>query len=157
MMSKGNANGVLYLLPVWLGESGGTELLPPANIAIAERVKLFFCENERTARRMLRRMSATLDLNAIGNVAFERGAFATFGDDLIAGFLRRFQIAIRGKDARAFPRHQDGAGAPIAHSTFAGSCATHQRDLVGESPGATSRGIDRHHLPPEIVRFAAST
>ncbi len=65
MMSKGNANGVLYLLPVWLGESGGTELLPPANIAIAERVKLFFCENERTARRMLRRMSATLDLNAI--------------------------------------------------------------------------------------------
>lgn len=64
-MSKGYTDGVLYLLPVWLGEHGGTELLPPANIAIAERVKLFFCENERTARRMLRRMSPTLDLNAI--------------------------------------------------------------------------------------------
>ncbi len=55
----------LYLLPVWLGDAGGTELMPPANIAVAERVKNFFCENERTARRMLRRMSPTLDLNAI--------------------------------------------------------------------------------------------
>jgi 16S rRNA (cytidine1402-2'-O)-methyltransferase len=59
------AEGVLYLLPVWLGEAGGIELLPPANIAIAERVKLFFCENERTARRMLRRMSKAIDLDAI--------------------------------------------------------------------------------------------
>lgn len=59
------AEGALYLLPVWLGDEGGTELLPPANIAIAEHVKLFFCENERTARRMLRRMSRTIDLDAI--------------------------------------------------------------------------------------------
>lgn len=59
------AEGTLYLLPVWLGDAGGTELLPPENIAIAERVQTFFCENERTARRMLRRMSATVDLNAI--------------------------------------------------------------------------------------------
>lgn len=58
-------DGRLYLLPVWLGEAGGPELLPPANIAVAERVKLFFCEHERTARRMLRRMSAVIDLNAI--------------------------------------------------------------------------------------------
>lgn len=59
------ADGRLYLLPVWLGEAGGTDLLPAANIAIAERVRIFFCENERTARRMLRRMSPMLDLNAI--------------------------------------------------------------------------------------------
>ena len=39
--------------------------MPPANLAVAERVKNFFCENERTARRMLRRMSPTRDLNAI--------------------------------------------------------------------------------------------
>ena len=64
-MLKENFDGILYLLPVWLGEHGGAELLPPANIAVAERVQLFFCENERTARRMLRRMSATIDLNAI--------------------------------------------------------------------------------------------
>lgn len=57
--------GRLFLLPVWLGEAGGPELLASANIAVAERVKLFFCEHERTARRMLRRMSAAIDLNPI--------------------------------------------------------------------------------------------
>ncbi len=56
---------VLYLLPVWLGDAGGVDLMPPANIAIAERVQIYFCEHERTARQMLRRMSPTLDLNAI--------------------------------------------------------------------------------------------
>jgi 16S rRNA (cytidine1402-2'-O)-methyltransferase len=64
-MSKENAEGMLYLLPVWLGDAGGIELLPPANIAIAERLSLFFCENERTARRMLRRMSGSIDLAAV--------------------------------------------------------------------------------------------
>lgn len=59
------AEGALYLLPVWLGDQGGTELLPPANITVAEQVKLFFCENERSARRMLRRMSKSIDLDAI--------------------------------------------------------------------------------------------
>ncbi|MCO6483594.1 MAG: SAM-dependent methyltransferase [Flavobacteriales bacterium] len=59
------AEGVLYLLPVWLGDAGGPELLPPANIAVARQVKLFFCEHERTARRMLRRMAADIDLDAI--------------------------------------------------------------------------------------------
>ena len=59
------AGNKLYLLPVWLGDEGGLELMPPANIAIAERVDNFFCEHEKTARRMLRRMSPTIDLNAI--------------------------------------------------------------------------------------------
>src|SRR5690349_16622312 len=59
------AEGTLYLLPVWLGDTGGTDLLPARNTALAEQLTLFFCENERTARRMLRRMSPTLDLNAI--------------------------------------------------------------------------------------------
>ena len=59
------AGNKLYLLPVWLGDDGGVELMPPANIAIAEHVKNFFCEHEKTARRMLRRMSSSIDLNAI--------------------------------------------------------------------------------------------
>lgn len=59
------ADGTLYLLPVWLGDSGGVELIPPANILVAERLRLFFCEHEKTARRMLRRMSTTIDLDAI--------------------------------------------------------------------------------------------
>lgn len=83
--------GVLYLLPVWLGESGGTELLPPANLAIAERVKLFFCENERTARRMLRRMSPALDLNAIELHVLDK--------DSTASDLAQYGILLGTRDA----------------------------------------------------------
>lgn len=54
--------GTLLLVPVWLGDAGGVEQLPPENIAVVERVPLVFAEDERTARRMLRRMSPTLDL-----------------------------------------------------------------------------------------------
>jgi 16S rRNA (cytidine1402-2'-O)-methyltransferase len=55
-------NGVLYMMPVWLGELGGTEQLPPENIAIAGRVDLWFAEHEKTARLMLRRMLPEIDL-----------------------------------------------------------------------------------------------
>jgi len=54
--------GTLYLMPVWLGELGGTEQLPPENVDIAARVTLWFTEHEKTARHMLRRMVPTIDL-----------------------------------------------------------------------------------------------
>lgn len=73
MSLSGTGKGALYLLPVWLGDAGGTELLPPANIAVAERLKLFFCENVRTARRMLRRMSKTIDLDSITFHILDKG------------------------------------------------------------------------------------
>lgn len=57
--------GSLYLLPVWLGDAGGVEQLPPMNIGIVERTTLFFTENEKTARRMLRRMVPTIDLPSL--------------------------------------------------------------------------------------------
>jgi 16S rRNA (cytidine1402-2'-O)-methyltransferase len=56
--------GTLYLLPVWLGDAGGLRDMPEANAGIAVQVDLIFCENERSARRMLRRYHRTLDLNA---------------------------------------------------------------------------------------------
>jgi 16S rRNA (cytidine1402-2'-O)-methyltransferase len=64
-MSTAKATGTLYLMPVWLGDHGGTEQLPPVNIAIARGITLWYCEQERTARRMLRRMDPAFDLNAI--------------------------------------------------------------------------------------------
>lgn len=57
--------GTLYLMPVWLGEHGGVEQLPPENIAMARGIKLWFAENERTARRMLRRMDPGVDLPSL--------------------------------------------------------------------------------------------
>lgn len=84
-MGSGPAGrNLLYLLPVWLGDAGGTDLMPPRNIAIAESTGLFFCENERTARRMLRRMSRTLDLDAIELHVLDKDTDAT----TIAGYAR---------------------------------------------------------------------
>lgn len=51
-----NGAGRLYLMPVWLGEEGGAEQLPPQNVALASRITLWFAEHEKTARHMLRRM-----------------------------------------------------------------------------------------------------
>jgi len=59
------AEGTLYLMPVWLGDAGGIEQLAPENLAIALRCKLFFAEHEKTARHMLRRMSATIELPSL--------------------------------------------------------------------------------------------
>ncbi len=64
-MSEPRSKPILYLLPVWLGDAGGIEQLPPENIAIAARMKLFFAEHERTARHMLRRMVPTIDLSQL--------------------------------------------------------------------------------------------
>ena len=52
-------------MPVWLGDAGGVEQLPPENIAIAARVKLYFTEHEKTARQMLRRMVPQIDLSVL--------------------------------------------------------------------------------------------
>lgn len=57
--------GTLYLMPVWLGEQGGIEQLPPENIAVASRVDLWFTEHEKTARHMLRRMVPAIELSAM--------------------------------------------------------------------------------------------
>jgi 16S rRNA (cytidine1402-2'-O)-methyltransferase len=56
--------GTLYLMPVWLGEHGGTEQLPTENIALANTITLWFAEHEKTARQMLRRMVPAIDLAA---------------------------------------------------------------------------------------------
>ena len=55
-------SGTLFLMPVWLGEAGGVEQVAPENIAIASELTLWFTENEKTARQMLRRMVPTIDL-----------------------------------------------------------------------------------------------
>src|SRR5262245_46307823 len=87
MNSKVNADRSLYLLPVWLGEHGGNDLLPPANIAVAERLDLFFAENERTARRMLRRMSPDRRLDTIEIHALDKDTPA----DAIKQYIRMLQ------------------------------------------------------------------
>ncbi|MBK8500326.1 MAG: SAM-dependent methyltransferase [Flavobacteriales bacterium] len=64
-MSSVDAYGTLYLMPVWLGDAGGIEQLPPENITLVKRIDLYFCEHEKTARHMLRRMVPGIDLSKL--------------------------------------------------------------------------------------------
>jgi 16S rRNA (cytidine1402-2'-O)-methyltransferase len=64
-MKKAEGYGTLYLLPVWLGEHGGVDQLPPENIALVQRITLYFTEHEKTARHMLRRMVPSIELPAL--------------------------------------------------------------------------------------------
>ena len=84
MNSKPVAERTLYLLPVWLGGAGGVELLPPANIAIAERITLFFAEHEKTARHMLRRMVPAIDLPSLEIHRLDKDTDAVDVDAFIA-------------------------------------------------------------------------
>lgn len=63
-------------MPVWLGEHGGPELLPAENAAIAARIGRWFCEDERSARRALRRMQPAIDLSALELIRMDRDTTA---------------------------------------------------------------------------------
>lgn len=47
------STGVLYLIPVTLGDDVITKALPPDVVSIAQKLDTFIVENEKTARRML--------------------------------------------------------------------------------------------------------
>ena len=76
--------GTLYLLPVWLGEAGGIEQLPPENIAIARRITLYFTEHEKTARQMLRRMIPEIDLPTLEMHRLDKDSTLREAQELIA-------------------------------------------------------------------------
>jgi 16S rRNA (cytidine1402-2'-O)-methyltransferase len=55
----------LYLLPVWLHEGGKANELPGHNGEIAQDIRLFFCEHERTAPGVLKRMCPAMNVNEV--------------------------------------------------------------------------------------------
>ncbi|MBK6628321.1 MAG: SAM-dependent methyltransferase [Flavobacteriales bacterium] len=59
------AEAILHLIPVWLGEAGGPEQLAPMSLDTVARVRLFFVEHERSARRALRRMDPVFALGQV--------------------------------------------------------------------------------------------
>lgn len=73
----------MYLLPVWLGEAGGVEQLPPENIAVVERTTLYFAEHEKTARQMLRRMVPAIELPALEIHRLDKNTDRAEADELI--------------------------------------------------------------------------
>jgi len=60
-MSK--VKGILYLIPSWL--SPGTQaMMPPVVVEVTRRIRHYFVENERSARRFLKAMDRTIDIDA---------------------------------------------------------------------------------------------
>ncbi|MBK6541291.1 MAG: SAM-dependent methyltransferase [Flavobacteriales bacterium] len=76
-MSVAEGYGTLYLMPVWLGDHGGTEQIPSENIVLATRIDLWFCEHERTARHMLRRMVPLIELPRMEMHRLDKDSSAT--------------------------------------------------------------------------------
>ncbi len=59
------APGVLYLVPMPLGDLGPSLALPPATAAIAARLRYFIAENARTARRLLAQLPLAIPIQQI--------------------------------------------------------------------------------------------
>ena len=55
--------GILYLFPVTLGDTPIDKVLPPHNGAIISTIRHFIVENERTARRFLRKSDPVFDID----------------------------------------------------------------------------------------------
>lgn len=91
-MADTNGYGTLYLMPVWLGDAGGVEQLPPENITLAARITLYFTEHEKTARQMLRRMVPTIDLSKLEMHRLDKDTTAQDTDRMIA-------LLVDGRDA----------------------------------------------------------
>ena len=83
-MSSVDAYGKLYLLPVWLGATGGIEQLPSENIVLAQRIDLYFTEHEKTARQMLRRMVPGIDLSKLEMHRLDKDSTTAEVNDMLA-------------------------------------------------------------------------
>ena len=55
----------LYLLPVELSDGDVTAVLPARNLEIFRKIKYFVVENKRTARRFLKKIDKTIDIDSL--------------------------------------------------------------------------------------------
>lgn len=64
-LNSSDNRGVLYLVPVPLGETALRSVLPDINLSIISRIKHFIVENERSARRFLKKCDKNIDINSL--------------------------------------------------------------------------------------------
>ena len=58
----------VYLLPVTMSDNNPNEVLPQRNIEIFHKIKYFFVENKRTARRFLKKIDKTIRIEELSLV-----------------------------------------------------------------------------------------
>ncbi|HBG57584.1 SAM-dependent methyltransferase [Proteiniphilum sp. UBA1028] len=55
----------LYLIPVLLGETTVSKVIPPYNIGVVSRLRYFIVEDVRSARRFLKKCNPQIDIDAL--------------------------------------------------------------------------------------------
>jgi hypothetical protein len=74
-MSAAEGYGTLYLMPVWLGDGGGVEQLPPENIAIwSQRITLYFASTRRRRGTCCAAWYRTIELPIWRSIGWTRTA-----------------------------------------------------------------------------------
>lgn len=63
--TKNNSHGTLYLIPVTLGETPIEQVLPSYNHDIIVEIKHFIVENIRSARRFLKQVEKSIDIDEL--------------------------------------------------------------------------------------------
>ena len=57
--------GVRYLIPTTLGDCALSQVLPEGNNSIIKELKVFIVENIRTARRFLKQVDRTINIDEL--------------------------------------------------------------------------------------------
>lgn len=74
----------LYLIPVTLGDTSIDSVLPPYNREIILRIKHFIVEEVRTARRFLKKVESTIDIDSLTFYPLNKHT----SSDALSGYLR---------------------------------------------------------------------
>ncbi len=79
----------LYLIPVTLGDTPVEQVLPPYNREVILQLKHFIVEDVRSARRFLKRVDRTIDIDTLTFYPMGKHAspeeFATYLNPLLTG------------------------------------------------------------------------
>ncbi|MDT7830648.1 SAM-dependent methyltransferase [Pricia sp. S334] len=90
MVKKNNGPGKLYLIPVTLGETAPFEVLPISIKKAVERINHYIVENEKSARRFIKRISSGKSQSALHisvlNKFTEAQEVPTFLDPCVQGY-----------------------------------------------------------------------
>lgn len=86
--------GNLYLIPTTLGESDTARVIPSEVSAIVKEIKYFIVENIRTARRYLRKMDPSLNIDELQFFELNQHTDSQVTDSYLNPILEGFDIGI---------------------------------------------------------------
>ena len=84
MQENSTMEASLFLIPVTLGDTALSKVLPDDNKTVILSIKYFIVENIRTARRFLKKMDPGIDINALTFFTLDKYT----EKESIAGFLK---------------------------------------------------------------------